>query len=278
MERDLLVVPARWGSTRLPGKPLLAVAGRTLLSRVVEVARRGAALAGGARLLVATDDERVAAHARALGVEVAVTSPAITTGSGRALAAVRAAAPHAERLVNLQGDAPFTPPATVAALLAAIRAGAGTEAEMEAGAVATPVVRLGWDELDALRAHKRAAPFSGTTCIVGPDRRALWFSKQVLPAIRDEEALRALGGPSPVHQHVGLYAYRVDALARFEAAPSSFHERLEGLEQLRFLELGMTIRAVPVAASIFPATGIDTPADVARAEALIATHGDPFDA
>lgn len=266
--RDPIVIPARWGSIRLPGKPLMMIAGRTLLSRVIEVARRAALLAGDVDVLVATDDERVAAHARSLGAAAAMTSAAITTGSGRALAAVRAVAPGSAVVVNLQGDAPFTPPAMVADLIAAIRTGPDP--------VATPVVRLSWNALDALREHKRAAPFSGTTCVVAPDGRALWFSKQILPAIRDEAALRAGGGPSPVHQHVGLYAYRVDALARFEATPPSAHERLEGLEQLRFLESGTTIRAVRCPPTAFPTTGIDTPADLARAEALIAAHGDPL--
>jgi 3-deoxy-manno-octulosonate cytidylyltransferase (CMP-KDO synthetase) len=264
--RTLLVIPARWGSTRLPGKPLIEIAGRTLLSRVVEVARRAAALAGEAEVLVAADDERVADHAERLGCAVAMTDPAITTGSGRVLAA--SAGRDADLLVNLQGDAPFTQPTSVAALVAAMR---GTAAE-----VATPVVRLGWAELDALRGHKLVAPFSGTTCVRAPDGRAIWFSKTVLPAIRGEAELRTREPRSPVFQHVGLYAYRPHALARFEATPPSAYEQLEGLEQLRFLELGMTVHTVEVAPPRHAATGIDTPEDVARAERLIAQHGDPF--
>lgn len=267
MARALIVVPARWGSTRLPGKPLIPIAGRTLLSRVAEVARAAAARAGDAEVLIATDDPRIEAHAQALGVAVAMTGIDITTGSGRSLAAARMRAEPPAVVVNLQGDAPFTSPETVAALIATMRDG-----EDE---VATSVIRLGWDELDSLRRHKLAAPFSGTTCIVGPDWRALWFSKAIIPAIRDEAALRARGGPSPVFQHVGLYAYRLHALARFEAARPSAYEQLEGLEQLRFLELGMTVRALVTDAPRFAATGIDTAEDVRRAEALIAAHGDP---
>jgi len=269
MARDLIVIPARYGSTRLPGKPLIDIAGRTLLSRVVDVARRAVALAGDAELIVATDDERIADHARALDCRVAMTDGAITSGSGRACAA---AAGRADRdiVVNLQGDAPFTPPAMIAELIAAMRAGDD--------AVATPVVRLRWDALDALRAHKRAAPFSGTTCIRAADGRAIWFSKTILPAIRDEAGLRRAGDPSPVLQHVGLYAYRLGALRRFEATAPSTYETLEGLEQLRFLELGMTIRAIEVTPPPFAATGIDTIEDVRLAEALIAEHGDPYGA
>ena len=267
MARDLIVIPARYGSTRLPGKPLIEIAGRTLLARVVDVARRAAALAGDTDLLVATDDGHIAAHAEALGCAVAMTATTITTGSARAYAAAVAHG-GCDMLVNLQGDAPFTPPAMIAELAAAIRSGSDP--------VATPVVRLDWDELAALRAHKRSAPFSGTTCIRAEDGRAIWFSKTVIPAIREEAAQRLDGGLSPVWQHVGLYAYRLDALRRFEQTPPSPYERLEGLEQLRFLEMGMTIRAVETSPPRFAATGIDTPEDVRLAEALIAEHGDPF--
>jgi 3-deoxy-manno-octulosonate cytidylyltransferase (CMP-KDO synthetase) len=90
--------------------------------------------------------------------------------------------------------------------------------------------------------------------------------------------MRLKGDPSPVLQHVGLYAYRLDALARFEAAAPSRYELLEGLEQLRFLELGMTIRAVEVAPAAYTAAGIDTIEDVRLAEAIIAEHGEPLDA
>lgn len=269
MERDLIVIPARWGSTRLPGKPLHPIAGRTLLSRVVQVARRAAALAGNVEVLVATDDARVEAHARAIGATTVMTDCGIVTGSGRALAAARLVGASAERLVNLQGDAPFTAPDAVATLIRAMRA--------DPDPVATPVVRLGWDALDALRAHKRISPLSGTTCVVAPDGRALWFSKAVLPNIRNESTLRRAGGLSPVLQHIGLYAYRLDALALFEAAAPSRYEQLEGLEQLRFLELGLPIRAIEIAAPTFASTGIDTIEDVRRAEAAIAVHGDPFD-
>lgn len=269
MTRDLIVIPARWGSTRLPGKPLHLIAGRTLLSRVVQVARRAATLAGDVEVLVATDDARVEAHARELGATAVMTDSDLSTGSARVLAAARRVGSQAERLVNLQGDAPFTAPATIAALIRAMRASPDL--------VATPVVRLDWEALDALRTHKRASPFSGTTCVVAQDGRAIWFSKAILPQIRNEPALRRAGGLSPVRQHVGLYAYRPEALALFEAAPPSLYERLEELEQLRFLELGIPIRAVEIAASDVISTGIDTIEDVRRADALIVAHGDPFD-
>lgn len=263
---DLLVIPARWGSTRLPGKPLARIAGRSLLDRVVDVGRRAAALTGDLDLLVATDEERVAAHARALGCEVAMTDAAISSGSARVYAAAVARAPAI--VVNLQGDAPFVAPEVVAALVRALRAS-------DYG-VATPVVQLGWDALDRLREHKRGAPFSGTTCARLPDGRALWFSKAIIPAIRGEAEIRARAPLSPVYRHLGVYGYRLEALARFEATAPTPYEELEGLEQLRFLETGVDILTVPVDAPRHDMGGIDTPDDVALAERLIAQLGDPY--
>lgn len=264
--RALVVIPARWGSTRLPGKPLVEVAGRTLLSRVVGIAR-AAATGRALDLMVATDDDRVAAHARDLGVDVAMTAREVSSGSGRVLAAVRETGRPADLLVNLQGDALFTPPAAVAAVVRAL----GEHPEP----VATPVVPLDWDQLDRLREHKRAAPHSGTTCVTDEDGRAVWFSKAIIPAIRDEAYRRAAGPTSPVLQHIGLYGYRRWALERFEAAPRSRYEEVESLEQLRFLALGLPIRVVEVAGDAQAFTGLDTAEDLMEAERLIAAHGDP---
>lgn len=266
----LIVVPARHGSTRLPGKPLLPIAGRTLLERVTAVARTAAALAGSCDVVVATDDDRIAAHARQLGAEVAMTASDLDSGSSRACAAALGRTSRPELVINLQGDAPFVPPSVVAGLVATLREGAAD--------VATPVYRLDWDRLDRLRAHKLTAPFSGTTCIRARDGRALWFSKAIIPALRDEAVLRAAGSLSPVWQHLGLYGYRMAALEWFAAAPQSTCEKLEGLEQLRFLENDRTVATVEVDPPSHAMSGIDTPADLALAEAAIARLGDPFPA
>lgn len=281
--RTLIVIPARYGSTRLPGKPLAQIAGRTMLERVVDTASRAAALAGAgagsgpvaAEVVVATDDDRIASHCSAIGARWVMTSPEAPSGTDRALLAVEAlkereGGREPDFVVNLQGDAPFTPPGHVAAVIEAAR-------RVEADVV-TPVERLSWAELDALRAHKQTSPFSGTTCIRREDGRALWFSKSILPAIRKEAALRAASGEdgaSPVWRHVGLYGYRLDALRRFAAWPEGHYEALEGLEQLRFLENGAVIHAVEAPRPALALSGIDTEADLALAEKLIAERGDP---
>jgi len=265
---DLIVIPARYGSTRLPGKPLLPIAGRLLLERVASVAMAAAHKLGDVRVLVATDDQRIIERTQDLGLDAVMTASEISSGSGRALAAAKAAGSDAGLIVNLQGDAPFTAAAHIEQIVRSARASAAD--------VTTPVVQLDWGRLDAMRAHKQATPASGTTCIRGPDGRALWFSKAVLPFMRKEADLRVAGPLSPVLQHIGLYCYRRSALETFEATPPSFYEQLEGLEQLRLLELGLRIDAVVVPPATITMSGVDSPADVVRAEQLIAQHGDPF--
>ncbi|CAM4045678.1 3-deoxy-manno-octulosonate cytidylyltransferase [Novosphingobium lubricantis] len=267
---DLIVVPARFGSTRLPGKPLLPIAGRSLLDRVVAIARAAAAQAGDCNVIVATDDARIADHAAALGVAVAMTATDLDSGTARAHAAARQQLQRPARVINLQGDAPFIPPAIVASLLQTLRAGAAD--------VATPVFRLDWARLDRLRAHKQAAPFSGTTCIRATDGRALWFSKTIIPVLRGEAQMRSSDDTalSPVWQHLGLYGYTMAALEWFAATPPAPYETLEGLEQLRFLEHGRTIATVPVEVPAHVLSGIDTPQDLAMAEQAITRFGDPY--
>ena len=264
--RTLIVIPARWGSTRLPGKPLAELAGRTLVQRVAEVAAIAASRRAGTEMIVATDDVRIADHARALGHPVAITGVGVANGTARALAAARAMATPPELVVNLQGDNPFTPPATLLAMIDALAAGA---------TVATPVIPLNWEALDRLRRQKAGSPFSGTTCVRDGTGRALWFSKQIIPAIRDEATERARSSNSPVFRHVGLYGYALAALEAFGAAPVSHYERLEGLEQLRFLELGIAIQTVEVSPHPLSMSGIDTAEDLAAARDLLAQNGEP---
>lgn len=264
---DLIVIPARFGSSRLPGKPLLAIAGRTLLERVIAIAREAAQQAGYCTVVVATDDSRIADHAAALGADTAMTAPELDSGTLRAHAAALLTAPRPRNVINLQGDAPFIPVSVVVKLIEALRT-SGMDA-------ATPVFQLDWDRLDRLRAHKLAAPFSGTTCARAADGRALWFSKAVLPALRNEPALRQ-APMSPVWQHLGLYAYSFDALDWFAHSAPGTYEKLESLEQLRFLEHGRTMITVPVEVPPQVLSGIDTAEDLTMAEAAIAKYGDPF--
>ena len=266
--RAVVIIPARYGSTRLPGKPLTLIAGRTMLSRVYGIARAAAREQGDIGLVVATDDARIGAHCDEIGASWVMTPASCRSGTDRALAALGQLNRAYDRIVNLQGDAPLTPPDFVTALLKAFETEPGTE-------VVTPAVRLSWAELDELRAQKQNSPFSGTCVVVDARGNARWFSKQIIPAMRNEAALRRQGGLSPVLRHVGLYGYTRKMLEIYATLPAGQYERLEGLEQLRVLEHGHSIRVVEVDYRGRAAmSGVDSPQDVARAEALIARHGE----
>lgn len=238
-----------------------------MVSRVAAMASKAAEALDDAEYVVATDDERIETHCTERGIRVVMTDPALPSGSDRALGAVDALGAAPEIVVNLQGDAPFTPPAHVRAV---------AEAAATSGAdAATPYIKLDWAALDALREHKSVTPFSGTTLTHDTEGKALWFSKNILPAIRKEAQMRTSQTHSPVYRHVGLYAYKLDTLRRYVSLPESHYEKLEGLEQLRLLENGMSIQCVEVIPEDIAIPGIDTPADVMLAERLIVEHGDP---
>lgn len=261
-----IIIPARYGSTRFPGKPLALLGGRSILAHVVENARAAAANASDITVAVATDDARIADHCAGLNVRCVLTPADCKTGSDRVHAALQALGGTYTFALNVQGDSPFTQADFIRAVIDAHRAHKQAD-------IITPVVQLRWDALDALRDAKRATPFSGTTAVIAPDGRALWFSKNILPAIRGEEKLRAASALSPVYRHIGLYGFRADALAKFIALPLSTYEKLEGLEQLRALEHGLSIQTVTVDDAGRPSmSGIDSPEDLARAEALLAAQ------
>ncbi len=261
--KTAIIIPARYASTRFPGKPLVPIAGQSMLSRVVDIARQAIErLDSDVTLAVATEDPRIVFHASEIGVDCIMTSEDCATGSDRVLEAIDELGGEFDFVLGLQGDAPFTPPEAPLKMIEAFK----NNPELE---VITPVIKLRWKELDDLRAQKETTPFSGTTAIINKDGRALWFSKNILPAIRKEETYRDQEF-SPVHQHIGLYGYRVDVLRKFVALPQGHYEQLEGLEQLRLIENNISIQTVTleVAAGLAQA-GIDSPEDVDRAEKIL---------
>lgn len=261
--KTAIIIPARYGSTRFPGKPLAMLAGKTVLERVVDIAKAVVKQMPDVTYHVATDDSRIADLCANKNIPVIVTSTDFETGTDRVMAAVNMLSSAPDFIINLQGDAPFTPADFVIDLITAFEKNTAAD-------IVTPVVQLSWTELDELRAHKIETPFSGTTAILGADLRAIWFSKNIVPAIRKEDKMRLLDSLSPVYRHIGLYGYAYNALQKYITLPLSHYEQLEGLEQLRALENGMTIQAVIVDYKDRPAmTGIDSPEDLARAEALL---------
>ena len=264
----LIVVPARFGSTRFPGKPLAEINGVSMIRRTADIAARASNMIEKCSYVVATDDERIRSHCKSYNIPAVLTSPDLASGSDRAQDAFRRTSPDARFVINLQGDAPFTDAGHVAACAEAIKTGPD---------VATPYVQLSWEDLDRLREDKKTTPFSGTTLIHDPSGRALWFSKNIIPAIKHEAKHRQTPGMSPICRHIGLYAYSAEALGRYVGLPRSHYEILEDLEQLRMIEAGFHIAAVAVKPAKVSMSGIDSPEDLKRAEAILAKVGDPFE-
>jgi len=263
--RTVIVIPSRYGSTRFPGKPLAPVAGRSLLERVWRIAR---AVRGVERVLVATDDDRIAAHTRSFGGEAVATPESCRNGTERAEAAVQALDFTPDAVINLQGDAVLTPPWVVQAVVDTLAADTlrgklnGRHAD-----IVTPATVLDEGAVARLAAAKAGGEVGGTTVTVGLDGFALYFSKAIIPFRRDP-------AKAPVRKHIGLYGFRREALARIVALPPTPLELAEGLEQLRALEHGLGVRVVEVDLRGRSTIAIDAPADVARVEAAIAREGE----
>ena len=237
----IAVVPARYGSSRLPAKALAEIAGVPMVVRVWRQASQAKSIA---RVIVATDDERIAAPVRAAGGEAMMTSPAHASGTDR-IAEV-AAKLGADIYLSVQGDQPFIAPADLDALAAAMRA----DASIQMATLATPIV----DQLEWTNPSK-------VKVVCGADGNALYFSRSPIPHARDG------GMPKEALRHIGVYAYRRDFLMKFAALPMGVLERIEKLEQLRALEHGYAIRVVR---SVAPSLEVDTADDLARARASAA--------
>ncbi|MCC6864186.1 MAG: 3-deoxy-manno-octulosonate cytidylyltransferase [Rhodobacteraceae bacterium] len=256
----LIVIPARYASTRYPGKPLVSLRGpdgeKTLIQRSWETAM---AVRGVDRVVVATDDDRILNHAEAFGAEVLMTSTECQNGTERC-SEVAGKLTGYDIVVNLQGDAPLTPAWFVEALM--VRLQVDSDA-----VVATPVLRCEGKMLAALLADRRAGRVGGTTVVFGAGGCALYFSKEVIPftgkTYGDDE-------PTPVFHHVGVYAYRPAALRDYPAWPIGPLEKLEGLEQLRFLENGRVVLCVEVSAQGRQFWELNNPSDVPVIEAMMA--------
>ncbi|MDZ7710058.1 MAG: manno-octulosonate cytidylyltransferase [Roseovarius sp.] len=257
----LIVIPARYASTRYPGKPLVPLRGaggeaRTLIERSWAAGR---AVRGVNRVVVATDDTRIRDAAEGFGAEVVMTSPECANGTERCAEAHAALGGGYEIVVNLQGDAPLTPPWFVSDLVAGLRADAGAE-------VATPVLRCDGRALNGFLGDRAAGRVGGTTAVFDRDGHALYFSKEVIPFTPTRYAD---GDATPVFHHVGVYAYRAQALTAYPDLKAGPLEGLEGLEQLRFLENGRAVLCVEVEARGRQFWELNNPEDVPRLEAMM---------
>lgn len=259
----IILIPARYASTRYPGKPLVQVKGasgvpKPLIHRSVEAARRVPGVSG---VFVVTDDDRIADSCRSAQVGVLMTSPECRNGTERCAEAL--AQLHDPGLViNFQGDALLTPPYFVEALIGRMKRG---DAD-----VATPAIRLRSAEARALQQEEAAGRVGGTTVVTGNSGHALYFSKRMIPHLPG----RALDGDlSPVRLHVGVYAYRPAALVAYARTPPAELEELEGLEQLRFLVAGIPVAVVEVQSPEFALRELNNPEDLAPIEEALARAG-----
>ncbi|MDS4020180.1 MAG: 3-deoxy-manno-octulosonate cytidylyltransferase [Candidatus Competibacter sp.] len=256
--RFRVAIPARYASTRLPGKPLRLLAGRPLLEHVY----RRALASGALEVVIATDDPRIRAAAEGFGAAVCMTSPDHPTGTDRlAEVAVRLGWPEDAIVVNLQGDEPRMPPALVR------QVAAGLEDHPEAG-IATACARI----------REPAEAFDPNVVKVVRDAGdcALYFSRAPIPWHREAfgaggEGLTGLPAGVVWFRHIGLYAYRVEVLRRYPRLAPAMAEQAESLEQLRALWHGIRIH-VTEAAEV-PPPGVDTEADLARVAAELEGSG-----
>lgn len=243
------VIPARWGSTRFPGKSLTPICGKPLIQWVIERARQAKKIG---KLIVATDDGRIRNAATELGVEVVMTRSDHPSGTDRIAEAIRDV--EADVVVNIQGDEPAIAPALIdelAYFLATNRdwdmATAAAPIEDVAEVQKPSVVKVVWDH----------------------DGRALYFSRSVIPHLREKDS--GVTGRDPLYwRHIGIYAYRRTFLQKLVATPPCLLEKVEKLEQLRALYLGCRMKVLR-ARDI--GIGVDTPEDIKKAEAALRKAG-----
>ncbi len=260
--KTVVFIPARYASTRYPGKPLVKLTGATgesksLIQRSWEAAK---AVPGVDAVYVLTDDNRIAEASRDFGAEMLMTSEAARNGTERCAEGVAQLAEEPEIVINLQGDAPLTPAWFVEALIAAMR-------DTPHAQMVTPVLLCDRMTLTNLVTDRREGRVGGTTAVMRPDRTALFFSKEVLPHVGNLES------PPDVWHHVGVYGYRPEALRKYGTWDEGALERAEGLEQLRFLENGVPVTCVPVEGRGRVFWELNNPVDVARIEAVLQKEG-----
>ena len=247
-----VVIPARHAATRLPGKPLVLLAGTPMILHVHRIALR----AGAAEVIVATDDERIRNACADAGAEVEMTSEQHLSGTDRiAEIAGRRNWPADDIVVNVQGDEPMLPPVLIGQAVNLLAATPGAAI----ATLASPI------ELEAEYRDPNVVKV-----VTRDDGMALYFSRAPIPFDRDGASAGAWANRA-ARRHLGIYAYRVSALRAISAAPQAALERRERLEQLRALAMGFSI--VVADAIEAPGPGVDTPEDLARVNALLQNRG-----
>lgn len=259
--KTAILIPARFGSTRFPGKPLVELKlpsgeRKSLIRLTWEAANR---VKGADEVHVVTDDVRIRDAALAFGASVIMTSPSCENGTARCAEALADGYIDADLVVNFQGDAPLTPEWFVDDLIVAIKAD-------ETAQVATPVLQCDALTYGHFVEDRKADRVGGTTAVFDRYQHALYFSKEVIPYMAPPKV------PTHnihVYHHVGVYAYRPSALRAYTEWKIGPLEALEGLEQLRFLENGHVVRCVIVEGRGRVFWELNNPNDVTRIETAL---------
>ncbi len=261
-----IIIPARYQSSRFPGKPLAPLIGATGIAKpLVQRSHEGASQVRGVDggIHVATDDERIAAVVRDFGGAVIMTPSSCRNGTERAAAALSALPADTEIIVNFQGDGLLTPPDLVERLITHMRANPDCP-------VATVAVRCSPSAYRHLITDQAEGRVGGTTAVLDASGNALYFSKRVMPHIAPGSDLER---DPPVLLHLGLYAYRREALAAYLAAPETDLERIEGLEQLRFLVHRIPVHVVATDPPDWDVIELNNPSDTAPIETILKARG-----
>lgn len=257
----LVAIPARYASLRYPGKPLVELKGatgvaRSLVQRSWEAAQ---SVSGVDRVVVATDDDRIAEACTAFGAEVVMTSDRCRNGTERCAEVSDLLDQKYDIIVNLQGDAPLTPPSFVEALVSELQSDPSCP-------VATPVLQCSSQSLESFREDRKNNRVGATTAVFDHAGFALYFSKEVIPF---SDAIPIGSDNIPVFHHVGVYAYRKEALATYPGWPQGRLELWEGLEQLRFMEMGTRVKCVEVRSDGREFWELNNPSDVEKIENIL---------
>lgn len=240
------IIPARYASTRFPGKPLIDIEGKTMLQRVYEQASKSRLLS---KVVVATDDERIYAHVKDFGGEVVMTAAYHPSGTDRCMDALLQLEEDFRYVINIQGDEPFIEPEQIDELAAILRDGT---TELATQMIAVDSYEILFDKGEV-------------KIVLNAGNEALYFSRMVIPFIKNVDE-KEWHTQHRYYRHVGMYAYRKDILEKITKLPVSALEKAESLEQLRWLENGFRIKCVQTK---YESHCIDTPEDVGKVLGLL---------
>lgn len=257
--KNIIIIPARYHSSRFPGKPLVEIKGKSLIFRTWSIAKQVKQID---EVYIATDHAAIQKHALEFGAEVIMTGDC-PNGTERVFAAAEhLALQKNDLIVNLQGDAVLTAPWAIQALVDSL-------IKDDSLTISTLAIRITQEEYTAMQLSKFNGNVGGSMVVFDKNYNALYFSKSMIPYLRDS----TIDNP-PLYRHIGLYAYRFSALKKYISLPVSALEETEGLEQLRALENGIPIRIVIVDYKGRTHGSIDSPSDVKQIESIIGKEGE----